>query len=251
MFSTIFSCSYFTINSYGVCAFFGIALSVYFWEKEVIAQKLIPEKLTDKIALQAILSGLIVSRAFHVISEFNNYTNFWEIINITAGGLSILGAIIGILLYAFIICIYYNLLLTKLTDIVALYAPISQSIGRIGCFLAGCCSGTPTTLFWAINSYHPTQIYSAILLIFIFIILYHFRLIITKMPGRMTLLYLILSSTERLIIDFWRSDRIMINKINLFSFNQLIALVIIITASITLTFLTWKKRGSGYEYKSI
>jgi phosphatidylglycerol:prolipoprotein diacylglycerol transferase len=46
-----------------------------------------------------------------------------------------------------------------------------HGIGRIGCFLAGCCYGAPTEFFWGINLHgehrHPTQLIEAFGLIFL------------------------------------------------------------------------------------
>ena len=60
-----------------------------------------------------------------------------------------------------------------------LFAPgiaIGVAIGRIGCFLRGCCYGKPTNLIWGVDfgdsiMRHPTQIYEAIFMIIMFIII--------------------------------------------------------------------------------
>jgi len=54
-------------------------------------------------------------------------------------------------------------------DFLTSAAPLGHAIGRIGCFLAGCCYGTPTGLPWAVRfppahpthgiPVHPTQLY--------------------------------------------------------------------------------------------
>jgi phosphatidylglycerol:prolipoprotein diacylglycerol transferase len=35
------------------------------------------------------------------------------------------------------------------------------AVGRVGCFLAGCCRGTPTDLPWAVDGRHPAQLYES------------------------------------------------------------------------------------------
>ncbi len=53
------------------------------------------------------------------------------------------------------------------TDALAIALPVGLAIGRIGCFLAGCCAGTPTDLPWGVryeegaHAVHPTQLYEA------------------------------------------------------------------------------------------
>jgi phosphatidylglycerol:prolipoprotein diacylglycerol transferase len=56
-------------------------------------------------------------------------------------------------------------------DIFALALPAGEAIGRIGCFLNGCCYGTPTDLPWGVVfphaevhvPCHPTQVYATLL----------------------------------------------------------------------------------------
>lgn len=52
-------------------------------------------------------------------------------------------------------------------DAFAVALPLAQGIGRIGCFLEGCCYGAPTDLPWAVpmagTGRHPAQLYEAVL----------------------------------------------------------------------------------------
>lgn len=59
---------------------------------------------------------------------------------------------------------------TKTGDTFAVPAAVTVSIGRLGCFAAGCCYGTPTDLPWGIQfeladgavlPRHPTQLYES------------------------------------------------------------------------------------------
>ncbi|MGH7461926.1 MAG: prolipoprotein diacylglyceryl transferase family protein, partial [Longimicrobiales bacterium] len=55
----------------------------------------------------------------------------------------------------------------RYTDALAVALPAGFAIGRIGCFLAGCCAGAPTDLPWGVHyqgsaeAVHPTQLYEA------------------------------------------------------------------------------------------
>ena len=54
----------------------------------------------------------------------------------------------------------------KTGDGLAVPVAVSIGIGRIGCFVAGCCYGTPTLLPWGVRFHddvarHPTQLYEA------------------------------------------------------------------------------------------
>jgi len=61
----------------------------------------------------------------------------------------------------------------KTGDTFAVPVAVSVGIGRLGCFCAGCCYGTPSNLPWAVTfpfrgevARHPTQIYEAIFHLF-------------------------------------------------------------------------------------
>lgn len=83
---------------------------------------------------------------------------------------------------------------------------IGHGIGRIGCFLAGCCFGKPTDFFWGVfqhNHYrHPTQLLEAIGLFAIGIFLLK-----SKSDKRnLVSIYLISYGALRLIIEALRGD---------------------------------------------
>jgi prolipoprotein diacylglyceryltransferase len=57
----------------------------------------------------------------------------------------------------------------KTGDTFAVPVPLSIAVGRLGCFFAGCCYGTPTDLPWGVvfpavdaAARHPTQLYETV-----------------------------------------------------------------------------------------
>lgn len=85
---------------------------------------------------------------------------------------------------------------------------IGHGIGRIGCFLAGCCFGKPTELFWGIyqhNHYrHPTQLLEAVGLFAIGIFLLKSKCDKRKLVS----IYLISYGALRLLIEALRGDMV-------------------------------------------
>jgi len=88
---------------------------------------------------------------------------------------------------------------------------------------------------------HPTQLYGTAVFLFIFILIYFILQKILLKPGQLVTTYLMLSSTERFIIDFWRADRIFPFDFLALSFTQLIALIIFTGALIEFVFVSWRK----------
>ena len=138
-------------------------------------------------------------------------------------------------------------------DVMAVVTCIVHGFGRIGCFMAGCCYGKPTTSMLGVifidptcqaeplnTPLHPTHLYEAG---FIFIILT--MLLIFKnrkqFDGQFFLVYLIAYAMGRGVLEFFRGDLergFVINGI--LSNSQLISLIIV---SIALYFYVKLKRN--------
>ncbi|MBL7545746.1 MAG: prolipoprotein diacylglyceryl transferase [Bdellovibrionaceae bacterium] len=94
-----------------------------------------------------------------------------------------------------------------------LFVPILSvvyALGRIGCFLEGCCYGKTCNLPWAVQGRHPTQIYSSLweLGILIVLLTYESRNSerLQKQPERLFFIWLLLHSIGRACIEFMRDD---------------------------------------------
>lgn len=154
--------------------------------------------------------GIIGSRAFYVIENFTYYLkNPLEIIMLQRGGLSwygglILGGSSGILYLK-----KKNLGVYRVLDLVIPFLALAQAIGRIGCLLNGCCFGKASSFglyFEAEDAVLiPTQLYSSLILILIFIIL-RFSQDRPHKDGLIFYLYLSLYSSKRFFIEFLRAD---------------------------------------------
>lgn len=87
---------------------------------------------------------------------------------------------------------------------------ISAGIGKIGCFLHGCCSGKPTDFFIKVKNFqgidvHPVQIYESIFQFFMALILiYLYKK--NKYRNCMFLIYIISYSVFRFFIEFIRIE---------------------------------------------
>ena len=103
-------------------------------------------------------------------------------------------------------------------DIMAVVTCIVHGFGRIGCFMAGCCYGIPTTGFLGVTftnpvcqaeplntTLHPTQLYEATF-IFCILILLSFLKTKKQFDGQLFLLYLILYAFGRAILETFRGD---------------------------------------------
>ena len=85
-----------------------------------------------------------------------------------AGGLSSMGGMIAIAVMLAAMAWRTGVRIAVLADAVAPAGLLALGIGRLGCFLAGCCFGVPTALPWGVvfpalgpPARHPLQLYAA------------------------------------------------------------------------------------------
>ncbi|MFA5917565.1 MAG: prolipoprotein diacylglyceryl transferase family protein [Candidatus Gracilibacteria bacterium] len=111
-------------------------------------------------------------------------------------------------------------------------AAIGIAIGRIGCFLHGCCYGKPTNLPWGVDfgdhiSRHPTQIYEIIYLTILSIIL--IRLQKKKLrPGILFDYFLIFYFGFRFFIEFIRVEPKVFYSFSLYQVASVFVIILVI-----------------------
>lgn len=246
----------FCIYTYGAFIALGCIITYYLILKHPKRVHLISEADLLSIFSYSILIGIIGARVLFMFFSYRSYTHIRDIICITEGGGSLLGTIFALLFFVPAYLYYKKIPLLPALDIAALYAPLLEAIARLGCFFAGCCYGKPTTAFWAIRYtrpdtlaplncwLHPTQLYSSLTLFAIFVLLYSLESRLERYPGTITSLYIILMCTARCMIDFLRGDREFIATNHLLSLHQIIAVCLIICASIGYVIMCNKQKSN-------
>jgi len=182
----------------------------------------ISEELLYSVFLWGIVGGLVMSRVVHVVDylvlhpgESIDFLNF--------AGLGLYGGIIGAPLGAFLYTVVRRIpwsSMARIGDAVALGAPLAQAIGRVGCFINGCCHGVPTVVPWAViwqhpdsfcslpgEPLHPTQLYFIVWNLVVFAVVFWMR----KRPkpdGTSFLVYIMLYSAGDFVIRFWRTNEV-------------------------------------------
>jgi len=190
-----------------------------------------------------LISGIIGARIFYVVEDLSYYfKNPVEIIALRHGGLSWFGGLILAIICSGIYLRKKKIPVYKTFDLIAPFVAFGQAIGRIGCLLNGCCFGKASKFgiyFQVHNSVLiPTQIYSSLILIFIYIVL---RLLQDRPhpEGKIFFTYLLLYSAKRFIIEFWRADnQIILLGLTLF---QVISVIIFCLSFLKLLSITKSK----------
>jgi phosphatidylglycerol:prolipoprotein diacylglycerol transferase len=160
----------------------------------------------------AILCGIIGAKIFHIIfSKWDDFLLNPMNILLRGGGWMYYGAEIGGIIGLVVYLKTKHLPLLRPLDIGAIVLLLAHAIGRVGCFLAGCCHGTACDAPWCAtfpgmqHPVHPTQLYESIPLFIAFILVWIYRKKIT-IPGIIFSLYLIFYGSLRFSIDFYRAN---------------------------------------------
>ncbi|MDP2632767.1 MAG: prolipoprotein diacylglyceryl transferase [Candidatus Curtissbacteria bacterium] len=227
-----------TLHFYGLI----IAISIYLgWllaKRRAPFYKIPPSLLDEPILLIPLLFSIIGARLYHVMDYWDVYIqDLKSIIYISSGGLGIWGALAGAFIGFWIVAKVKKINLLALLDLSAPSLLLGQAIGRIGNYINQEGFGPPTNLSWGVyinpenrpaqfltsTHFHPTFFYEAILnLLFFFLIL---KLSKRKRPGQVFALYLILYSTGRFLVEFFRIDTATIDS---FKIAQLLSVITIL-----------------------
>lgn len=247
------------IHSFGAMIVLGLIITLYLLHRDKPLQKLISDQQLGTIFQISFISGIAGGRIWFLITNPSIIQHWTDYFTVWAGGLSIQGAIIGIVgtLLTYFYCMKLPGL--KILDRIALYTPLLQSISRFGCLFAGCCFGKPTDVPWGIIYdnvdslaplhviMHPTQMYSSALLFCSFIVLLCFdRYYHKKRPGQILALYIMLCSLERFSVDFLRGDQEFFSEPGLFgnlSMQQALALCLFSGALSVMIFISMYKKS--------
>lgn len=203
-----------------------------------------------------VLSAVIGSRIMYILFNLSFYVKQpLDIFKVWEGGLVFSGGIIAAVAAVSWYIRRKRLPFWTTADLWAPAVALGQGIGRIGCFMAGCCYGKPTDLPWAIvfshprslaplhMALHPTQLYSALsgFIIFLILVILQNR---KQFEGQVILWFLILHSTGRLLIERFRGDfRGMVPGMDM-SVTQLVTLLILGT-SVAALFLMKSRTAKG------
>lgn len=199
----------FTVFSYGFMLVIAFLVSAFLMKEQAKKEGIDPETVFN-LSFNVFVFGVIGARLFYIIENAGFYLrNPIEIIRLQSGGLSWFGGLFAGVIFAVIYLKKKKISLCKILDLAAPFLALGEAIGRIGCLLNGCCYGKVSNfgLFFDVHGQTliPTQIYSSILLLAIFVILRRSQ-DKPHLQGQIFYSYLLLYSIKRFSIEFLRQD---------------------------------------------
>ena len=245
--------------------FYGLALTLSFLLGTHLAMRRarrvhVSEDLILRLVLVLLFLAVAGSRAHYVLTHLSEFRgDFAGVFMIWDGGLSMYGGVLAAIVGGLAYIKSQGYPVWKVADVVAPFIALGEAITRIGCFMNGCCFGTPTSLPWGVvfpdDSFsaavlgnvhiHPSQLYLSGLafLVFVFLLRFEKR---KKFEGQLFWTCVLVLAVARALVDFTRyydgSDYIGQLGYLRFNNNQLVAAGLIITSVIMMRILRPRAR---------
>ncbi len=237
-----------TIHSYGMMIVLAIVCCAIVSRKVSAQYGISFDDIVDVMSLGIVLS-LIGARLLYVAlnwsSEFAG--NPISALKVWEGGLSFHGSLAGAILAVVVMCRVRKKTFYSYVDCMAPGFAFGYAIGRIGCFLNGCCYGKACSAEWGMHfqgteGYHiPTQLYSSLFGVLIGSILLYVQTIRPK-QGVVFYLFLFLYSLYRFIIEYWRAGATAVVTFDNLTQAQWLSVVMMVVFGV-ICFKIWKGKS--------
>jgi phosphatidylglycerol:prolipoprotein diacylglycerol transferase len=233
-----------TIYTYGTMIALGAVLGFAYTAWQARKQLNVPYETTNELILFILLFSIVGGKFFVIFEDFKGFlSDPGQLFRNFSSGFVFFGSLLFAIPTMLIFFRVRKIQTLPMLDIMAITTCIVHGTGRIGCFMAGCCHGIPYDGFLSVvftdpmcqadplnTPLHPTQLYSMTLIYGIMAIL----LIVSRRKqfnGQVFLLYLILYSAGRMILEMFRGDLSRGYVIqDLLSNSQFISILVIIVA---------------------
>lgn len=210
-----------SIGSYGVCLALAAALGALVGSAEARRARLDPAAVRG-IGLALVAIAFVGAKLLMIVvapEGFRPVTLLSPPTFASTGGI-FYGGLLAALGASVVLTRRAGLSWWSFADCAAPAAALGHAVGRVGCFLAGCCWGRPTQLPWAVSfpyeaylnagapcaiSLHPVQLYEAVLELGIFLVL-RGRQTSKPFEGAVLAGYLLLYGVGRCALELFRAD---------------------------------------------
>lgn len=241
------------IYSYGVMAALGFMAGLLTWAWLGRHENRPPGFASD-LGFWLMASGIVGSRLAYVFANWTYYRgNLLEIVRIDQGGLIFYGGFLLACVVLVLFARHHRVPLWHLADFAIPALAIGHGLGRVGCFLNGCCYGRPAgdafcgiayppvcepgKLFPGVPLY-PVQIIESACLLVIWAVLV-FAYPRRKKDGAVFALYLLLYPPVRFALEYLRGDK----RQSWFAFDvaQVTSIALFLTGILLFAFLPKNK----------
>lgn len=170
------------------------------------------------------IGGILGARLFYVLFHLAEFSDNWTATfnpfasgRFGIAGLNLYGGVVIAILGTFVYARFKRYSVPEIFDYFAPTLGLGLALTRIGCFLNGCCFGTPTSLPWGVcfpdgslpyyvyqnAALHPAQLYSSLYGLGLFILM-HYLLQHRKFIGQVVGLLFMVEALFRFAIEYVR-----------------------------------------------
>ncbi len=248
------------VPDYALLQAVSIVLGIYLAVHTAARNGLDAEKVF-RTCLLTVAGALIGARLYIVLRHAGYYSaHLVETLFFWQGGTASVGAYLGGGVAAMAVAKWQNLPASKFYDASAPSVALAIALGRVGCFVNGCCFGRVSELPWALRfpegsgpyfaqlragliaphalslPVHPTQLYEALYAFSLFFILLAYKKY-QKRDGQLIALLAILYPLGRFLNEFLRGDDR--GSVLGLSLPQIFSIVMLIVG---VSLMIWKNR---------
>jgi phosphatidylglycerol---prolipoprotein diacylglyceryl transferase len=214
------------IPTYGVLVALGVLLGLWISVRNSAKLGIKAENAWD-FGIAVVLAGIVGSKVLYIILDWRsgnaygqNLRQIFTFATLQAGGV-FSGGLVAAFIVAWWFLRKYQMPALATCDAFSPGLAVGHSIGRLGCFAAGCCYGNPTTHFWGVTfrnplayetvgtplgiALEPTQLFESAVELGIFLLL-TWMFARKKFDGQIFGAYLFLYGIARFFIEFLRGD---------------------------------------------
>ena len=231
-----FSSHQFTLYTYAFCIVIGTLLAALYtkWSaKKELGIVQLPNTFFYIIFIAGFVGGKLF---FYLERPLHFWSNPKLMLHNFSGGFVFYGSFITIIPIVIWYLKKHKIPVLPMLDILAITTIIAHSLGRVGCFNAGCCYGSPTNSSFGIVfptsnhvAVHPTQLYEATTLVLLAISLLYIKKR-QQFKGQIFILYIGMYAIFRAILELFRGDKRGFIIEGVLSHSQFIAILILLTA---------------------
>jgi phosphatidylglycerol:prolipoprotein diacylglycerol transferase len=230
---------------YGLLIAAGFAVCIYMVCLRAPRHGLTGDKALN-YAIFIVVAGIIGARLYYVAFKLPYYlADPLKVVLVREGGLAIHGGLIFGCVMTFVLCKLWNDRPLNIMDLFFVSVPLGQAIGRWGNYFNGEAHGGPTGLPWGImvdgEKVHPTFLYESLWCLFLFLLLWYIDNR-RRFTGQTSLLYCMLYSAERFLVEGLRTDSLMLGPLKQ---AQVLSIAVIAVSAAAYYYLYKKFAASG------
>jgi phosphatidylglycerol:prolipoprotein diacylglycerol transferase len=211
MYPELFRIGSFSLHSYGVlmALAFAVAGLVMYWR---LGRAGADPFLAFDFLIAAIVGGVVGAKIHYLLVHPEHFPQAV----LSGQGLIWYGGLVGGTLLVVLVALWRRYPVRSVADVVAPALAAGYAVGRVGCFLNGCCYGQSCSLPWGVafpfgepptaELVHPTQLYESFGSLGIFLVLV-FVLAPRLYPrGALFFSYLVMAGAARFLVEFLRTN---------------------------------------------